>query len=191
MKVDSILKSWGIPSNLFGFRPVVPEELVGRFTVQEQTERRSVDVGPQKLALEKFRKDPFRRGSVLCLCSEHDGLTANLAAFSLLRQIAEEHGTIAMCKWHVVYGGYRDSYLDRVKENNEDLPEDKLVVFANVDMGDTPLKKERLRDLMEAKSGASVIVSAGGKSPIEFLRNLGRHATGIVWFPDKKTRAII
>ena len=201
MDSSSLLKSWGVPPYLFRFAPFDPKDALGRFSVYEADHSRTfsedkrrattISLKEQRKTLDDLETDPFSIGSVLCLCSEHNGLDAKLAAMHLLKAIARKHGVVASCLWHVVYGGTKDDKLvDRLRVPSSLTTKPKLVVFSDTTMTSTALKKERLHDLLEANGNAASIVAASGGNPVEFMRSIGRHQTGVAFFPAKKRSTI-
>ena len=188
---DALVRSWGVPPYLFRHRPFDVLESVGRFSIARGRETVSFSPDEQRKMLADLFSNPFEPGRVFCLCSEHDDLSAKLAALALFRRVAAK-GSASGVRWHTVYGGIGDDkFLASSRETESLLPKDRLVVFSNVLAASTALKKERLTDLMEANGGASVVLATTGESPLHFMRSMGRHATGCAWFPAGRTVSVV
>ena len=145
---------------------------------------RSIAVRTQMSALRKVLQAPLGtvggRGYCLALGSfptdEMAKWIASEIMYQALVQWREQRRHRAMPIWHRVNGSYRDSLRDEAVS----IP--SLLVISNVTHESTPMKLEKVRDLLEKFNNVPRIVVCGGNDPATlFSTRLHLRADAVVY----------
>ena len=133
----------------------------------------SKSVTPSRQASELFRylNGILRHTSSMCISSHPTDLKAKwLAAYIMRMAILEYQETKparrSMPLWHKVYGSFGDPLRDDSKR-----PTPALLVISNIVIDSTPLKVEKVRDLIELYDYIPKIIVTGGPPPCDLFAN--------------------
>jgi hypothetical protein len=152
------LVNFDILSNLVKYETEIPG-------LQSKT----VSVSKQIRAIESIVENPIRARYAVCINSFPSDLFAKYLAIHVFNlaitswQKRHKPGR-TMPIWHRVYGGYYDPLRDK---QTDEIP--SLLVIANVNDDSTPVKIEKVRDLLERYSNVPRIVVTSSKDPITFF----------------------
>ena len=187
---DALLRSVGVPSYLLRQKEAVDTGMVRGFTVNAGGTPLWKDAKQQKKWILDLKKNPVKPGLVFCVSSSPNDLQAKLMALSLLESALSSKSNSTLygpgCKWHTIIGGYKDSILDSWKDDPERISNLRFLVLANVTTESTPVKREKLRDILEVTGKATRVVAVTGADPVTFFRDMGYHLSRYAWLPSKR-----
>ena len=164
------LASRGMPKDILRSRPFPVEQHL--ITIDSQVEGIKIRRVPKKTQLahlEKFIEHPFQAPQIVSVASfPNDGKAKLMAAF--LMQVAYKahiSGKFRLTRnrhlplWHTLHGGYYDALRD---DRSEERP--SLLILSNVTHMSTPVKLEKLRDLLEQYNDIPRIIVSTNEDPI-------------------------
>lgn len=128
-----------------------------------------VSIAKQTRALESIIENPIRARYAVCFNSFPSDLLAKYLAVHVFNlaitswQKRHKPGR-SMPIWHRVYGGFVDTLRDK---SSDEVP--SLLVITNVNDSSSPIKLEKVRDLLEKYSNIPRIVVTSSKDPISFF----------------------
>ncbi len=154
---------------------------------------RTVSPAKQLKLLQSFIDHPLRSSTTMCISSFPSDLRAKHLAIYLMALATKLHKEgqhkpgRALPLWHRVYGGYSNSLVDKPMQ---EIP--SLLIITNVNVNSSPLKIEKVRDIIEKYSEIPKIVVTGGEPPCNLFANklFSPLRIGIYLGPNNRVRVI-
>ncbi len=164
------LAARGMPKDILRARPFNADQHI--ITIDSKVEgikTRRVPKKVQLAQLERFIEKPFAAPAVISIASfPNDGKAKLMAAFLMeVAHKAQVSGRFRSVRarqlplWHRVMGGYYDQLRDG---RSEERP--SLLVLSNITHQSTPMKLEKLRDLLEMYNDIPRVIVSTNEDPI-------------------------
>lgn len=133
--------------------------------------QRSIGIQKQLRTLHMISKNPLAKNYVLGISSYPTDQRAKQLASWLMYLGCKQHAIKhrpgrGLPLWHRVFGSYKDSLRDDVQ-----LETPGLLVITNVNEESTPVKMEKVRDLLEKYHNIPRIVVCGGMNAASLFAN--------------------
>lgn len=195
-EMEKLLISRGVPPQDLPSRNVkidIEEALVKVEPDIPNVMARPITVMKQYRFLESFIEHPLRSSSTMAISSFPSDLRAKHLAIYLMSIAIAHHREghhkpgRSMPLWHRVFGGWTDNLRDKPVQ---DLP--SLLIIANVHSNSSPVKIEKVRDLLERFSEIPKIVVTGGEPPHQLFATKLFYPlrAGIYLGPDNRIKEI-
>lgn len=135
---------------------------------------RSISPAKQYAILNSLLEHPLRSSYSIGISSFPSDARAKYLALAIMEQALitykenprKRAGRVPPI-WHRVYGGYNDPLRDKFS----DIP--CMLIISNVNVDSTPIKIEKVRDLLEKFSNVPRIIVTGGEPPCNlFIKKL-------------------
>jgi hypothetical protein len=132
---------------------------------------KSVTPSRQASDLARYMRNILKHTTSMCISSHPTDLKAKWLASYLMRLAIEEYNETRPVRrtlplWHKVYGSFGDPLRD---DSRRQTP--SLLVISNIVIDSTPLKIEKVRDLIELYDNIPKIVVTGGPPPCDLFAN--------------------
>lgn len=138
--------------------------------------RKTISIKRQASTIARLLENPLHGAPTICISSYPTDLRAKLLACQIMNAAIDQHNSRTrkhghtLPKWYKVYGGYKDYLrdLERGKERDSgDYP--CMLILTNVLPDSTPMKLEKLRDLLEKYDDIPRLVVLSGTDPLTFF----------------------
>lgn len=148
---------------LVSITPMVPKWLPEDYDLPKINVRRQIE------ACHKLLIDPLRGRPIICIGSMATDDRAKFLAMSFMDEAINQmkqgsHRGKLLPIWHRVMGGYTDELRDAKERKNI-----SMLIISNVGPDSTPLKIEKVRDLLERYDHIPRIVVVNGTDPVTFF----------------------
>jgi hypothetical protein len=160
-------------------RPYIFEDAVVRITPELQNvppdqKLKPISTKRQIKLLGSLLRNPLKGSYTAAIGSYPSDSYARIIAMNIMDRAitAQNKGTLrhkAYPLWHTLYGGYYDS----LRDSKDDSPI-SMLILSNVGPDSTPVKLEKLRDLLVKYSHIPKIVIVNGADPVSFFANTVR-----------------
>jgi hypothetical protein len=179
-KRQAILKSRGVDGNLFANtrNKFEFEEAVCRMKPEiRNVMNRGIPVKRQIRQLNSMLEHPLRSNVVVGIGSFPSDNRAKIIALNIMNRAVDMQ--IANTKssrknkrlagknyplWHKVFGGFGDELRDNGKFDNP-----SMLIISNIGIDSTPMKVEKVRDILEKYTAVPRIVIVNGCCPMKFF----------------------
>lgn len=165
------LKSRGVPNGdfIYDSEKIDIEQCIVKIEVDlPGMPTRIISVAKQYKTIEKIFAAPMKNNYVLGISSTPSDARAKYLAIQIM-YLATKYWYERSKKvkqpplWHSVYGGYKDKVRDEIADNPS------MLIISNINELSTPIKIEKVRDLLEMYSDIPRIVVLGGSDPFTFF----------------------
>jgi hypothetical protein len=137
----------------------------------------------QLASYQVYHEDPSSPGVFGISSSPNDGQAKLMAAYMMQEHMKTSPG--ARPRWHDVTGGFTSEFLEKEPINCT------MLVLNNVGPDNVPIKREKLRDILERYSDIPVVVVVNGCDPFTyFTRDLRKALSGILYLTASIARKI-
>lgn len=180
---QSLRRPFSLDDALETITPFVPKWLPEDYSIPKTSVRRQIS------SLYKMLNNPMYGSPIVCIGSMVTDERAKFLAMTFMDIAIQQMKDGAqkgkrMPKWHKLLGNYQDELRD-----SKERPNYAMLVLTNVAPDSTPVKLEKLRDILEMYDSVPRIVVVNGSDPVSFfaekirmplerafyLNNKGRH----------------
>jgi len=184
-KEKKLLLLNGMPGYLFKSYQYMLEDHCRKYT---STSSRLKPVSVTKLDTishyNKVYNDITYAEHITCISSEPNDLRAKIMAGGMMLNAQRMN---LKCLFHTIIGGYKDDLID--KPHRYDKVD--ALFLSNIPYWSTPLKREKLRDILELYNKIPRIVVTTGCDPIKLFNELGLELHHPIWIKSNRYRRAI
>lgn len=137
---------------------------------------------------------------VICLSSYPTDARAKYAALHLMDLATDKYEVSRSRRvkgksaplWHRVYGGYGDSIIDRMYKGtltDKDYP--CFLVISNIPDTSTPIKMEKVRDLLDIYSDIPRVVVTSPTDPFSFMSKRLQYKTSLCLWLGQNVNSVV
>lgn len=175
----------GMPGYLLKSQSYILEENCRRYT-SELSKLKPISVSKQDTVnhYKKVYNDITYAEHVTCISSEPNDLRAKIMAGSMMLNAQRAN---LKCVFHTIIGGYKDALIDKPHLYSKT----DVLILINVPYWATPLKREKLRDILELYNRIPRIVVTTGCDPIKLFNELGMELHHPIWIKANRYRRTI
>jgi len=175
----------GMPGYLLKSQSYILEENCRRYT-STSSKLKPISVSKQD-TIDHYRKvynDIAYAEHITCISSEPNDLRAKIMAGSMMLNAQRAN---LKCTFHTIIGGYKDTLIDKPHLYSKT----DVLFLINVPYWATPLKREKLRDILELYNRIPRIVVTTGCDPIKMFNELGLDLHHPIWIKANRYRRTI
>lgn len=124
--------------------------------------------------LQEYLDNPNRAGIFGVASSPNDGQAKLMAGWMMQYHLLIDHNNRPV--WTDVHGQYGSEFLEHERVNCT------LIVLNNLGPGNTVIKREKTRDILERYCDLPIIIVVNGSDPFTYVtRDLNKPMNGLLW----------
>lgn len=159
----------GLPRQLLAFKAFEVDDVATSFISEvDGLKPKRIEKKKQLIRFKEIVANPLSKPYLYCISSAPNDNQARLLAAFIMQAAVKNLGKGGMNKspplWHNITGGFSNPMLDKFR----DL-EPSMLILSNVPENSTPVKLEKLRDILEVYSNIPRIVVTTPVDPLTFF----------------------